>query len=62
MNKKLKCKIKNAILKTISTIAFVSAFVSVSALDSLSFIPCIVLIVSIAWIGLFCYVNRFMEV
>jgi hypothetical protein len=57
MNKKLKCKIKNAILKSISTIAVLIAVLSVSALDSPSILPLITLWASMGWLALFTIAN-----
>ena len=57
MNKKLRCKIKNAILKTISIIAVLIAVLSVSALDSPSILPLITLWASMGWLALFTIAN-----
>ena len=57
MNKKLRCKIKNAILKSISTIAVLIAVLSISALDSPSILPLITLWASMGWLALFTIAN-----
>lgn len=57
MNKKLKCKIKNTILKSISTISVLIAILSVSALDSPSILPLITLWASMGWLTLFTIAN-----
>lgn len=57
MNKKLRCKIKNTILKTISTIAVLIAVLSISALDSPSILPLVTLWASMGWLALFTIAN-----
>ena len=57
MNKKLICKIKNAILKTISIIAVLIAVLSISALDSPSILPLVTLWASMGWLALFTIAN-----
>ena len=57
MKKKIKCKIKNTILKSISIIAVLIAVLSVSALDSPSILPLITLWASMGWLALFTIAN-----
>lgn len=57
MKKKTRAKIKNAILKSISTISVLIAVLSVSALDSPSILPLITLWASMGWLALFTIAN-----
>lgn len=50
--------LKNKVLKTITGITGVLAFLSIMCLDSESWIPVIVLIICMAWLGLFLYANK----
>lgn len=49
---------KKKVLKTITSIAAVTAMISISCLDSDSYIPAVIALVSVAWLGLFTYANR----
>ena len=57
MKKKTKAKIKNTILKTISTISVLIAVLSISALDSPSILPLVTLWASMGWLALFTIAN-----
>ena len=54
---KIKAKIKNAILKSISTISVIIAILSVSALDSPTILPLVTLWASTGWLALFTIAN-----
>lgn len=58
---KAKRKIKNFILKTITCIAGILFFVSACAIDSPSWIPTIICVVCMIWLGLFAYANGYMD-
>lgn len=61
MKRKLR-KIKNAILKAFTVFMAVLFLVSATAVDSVSNIPMIVCIVTGAYLGLFIYANRDVEI
>ena len=50
-------KIKNAVLLTVTKIAALALVISVCCVDSDSYIPTIVLLVSMAWLWLFLKAN-----
>ena len=54
----MRPKTKNRILRTITAIAGILAFLSILCLDSESWIPSIVLGVCMAWLGLFLLANK----
>lgn len=56
--RKFKRKAHNFILKSITYAAFIMFLVSACAIDSPSWIPTIVCVVCMAWLGLFGYANR----
>ena len=55
--RKFKRKAHNFILKSITYVAFVLFLLSACAVDSESWIPTIVLFVSMSWLSLFAYAN-----
>ena len=59
--RKFKRKAHNFILKSITWIAGILFLLSACAIDSPSWIPTIVCVVSMAWLGVFAYANRDME-
>ena len=52
---------KNTVLKAITAISTGLFIVSACAMDSVSYIPVIVCVVSMTWLALFAYANRGME-
>lgn len=59
--RKFKRKAHNFILMSITYVAFIMFLVSACAIDSPSWIPTIVCVVCMAWLGLFGYANRDMD-
>lgn len=58
--RKLRKKIKNFVLRTITTIASAGVVLSAGCADSPnSNVPLIICIVCLAWIVLFCYANGY---
>ena len=49
---------KNKILKTVTTIAGITFMVAGSCLDSYSYIPHVICLVSLAWLSLMAIANR----
>lgn len=58
MKKKTKNKIKNVILKTITNIAGIALILGISSADSESWIPIVVVMVSVLWIYLMSKANE----
>lgn len=59
--KRIKSKIKNFILKTITTVAGCTFLFMACALDSPSWIPFILCVVSAVWLVLFSYANGYID-
>lgn len=58
---KVRRRIKNAILKTITAIAGLVFILSACALDSDSWLPFIALCISALWLSVFAYANGWLE-
>lgn len=56
-----KGRIKNRILKTVTWVAVIVGLYSACAVDSQSWVPVIVCVACLSWIGIFTYANNFFE-